>query len=536
MTVMNDGDDDKAYHFERRQTIETLARVLPDNVIKQAFGHVPRAVQALYYKQCPSLSKLAHSALFTHLILETPERVDRLMQCYPVPDTIAGYVEYLEIPGALRPGAREYITKLIQLSLNINKLKVGLRDTDDDKQYIVDPATPHRIRTLIVGGAHENRDSDIVKAPVIKLSELDRFPNLTTLHWWPVDPRLGSVQHLLREFDRRYPDLKFLLVPWSDNLDATPWCCPPRFPNLKHLTFRFNHHSQINVTEFVKCLRFYYERGIDVQIGSGCGMEIAKWLDKMYYEIYQQSITKGWAADDMFRWVIQNNYRWHLLKLTDLKLPSMKQALYEAIRRVDCSDGGGLRIEVDLTHGELPDILKRNVEHLRLQIPQKNIHPNRIREILTLNPRLKVLFIAMHIVHHGGSYDGNCTVNKIPLIPKQDVARHSGQRCTIPGFELKYALRRRDEAPISQIWRWYNHDRRGRHVAKHLPQLNVFDIAEADWTDQLRERYYKWENEIKGWFDLNKRLLSIAIILNTDVNKFGTMEAYWCSCNEKEYS
>ena len=59
-------------------------------------------------------------------------------------------------------------------SLNVNTLKVGLRDTDDDKQYIVDPATPHRIRTLIVGGAHENRDSDIVKAPVIKLSEICR--------------------------------------------------------------------------------------------------------------------------------------------------------------------------------------------------------------------------------------------------------------------------------------------------------------------------------------------------------------------------
>jgi hypothetical protein len=59
--------------------------------------------------------------------------------------------------------------------LNVNTLKVGLRDTDDDKQNIVDPATRHRIRgTLIVGGAHENRDSGIVKAPVIKLSELCR--------------------------------------------------------------------------------------------------------------------------------------------------------------------------------------------------------------------------------------------------------------------------------------------------------------------------------------------------------------------------
>lgn len=535
---MNDEiDDNIEYHIKHRQTIEAIAKALPPSVVKQALGHIPRAQQALLFKECPSLSELAHAALFTNLLLESRDRVDRLMECHPDPATIAGYVEFLSIPGALGPKAHEYISKLIQLAFYLQKLKVGLRDTLESEQYIPDPPQGHRIRTLIVGEQHP-REKDVAMAPVIKLSELDRFPYLTQLHWYPVDPRIGSVQYVFKHINHRYPTLKYLQLPWSDYLDQTPWQCLPAFHNLKHLTFRFTHDSQINVTEFVKCLRVFYERGMDVQVGSGCAIEIARWLDQMYTEVYNQSITNGWRADEMLRWVIQNNRRYHLLKLTELSPPDMKRAMFEAIRHLNCSDGTGIGMEIDLIYGELPDILKRNLRYLRLQVNALNINANQIPTILQSNPRLASLVVAQHVIHHGGSYDGNCTFNRIPLLPKQDVARHSGQRSTLPGFELKYILRRdSDTGKISQQWRWYPRVRRGqRLVATELTQLNVFDISEADWTDQLRDRLYKWENEVKGWFDMSPRLMSIVKVLNTDRNKFGRLEKYWCTCNEKEYS
>jgi hypothetical protein len=312
------------------------------------------------------------------------------------------------------------------------------------------------------------------------------------------------------------------------------------FTKLKHLTIRFNHYSQVSLPEFVKCLRVFYHRGLPVKIGSGCAIETVKWLDDMYHEVYRQEVAMGYAPDKMLGWLIQNNCKWHLLKLTDLPSKDMIHAMHDGIRHVKGSEHQLLRMEIDLNHGPLPDfLLTGNLEYLRLQVNAQNIDPRRIQQIVSANPKLRKLIVGQHVVHHGGSYDGNCTFNKVPLIPKQDVARHSGNRSTLPGFELKFLVTRDTDFPhkIGKLWRWYHARGRGRNrSARDLFDLNVFDIPASEWTEALLGRLQKWENEIKGWLDLCPKLESIVIVLNTDQNKFGRMETYWCTCNEKEYS
>lgn len=529
-------DDETEFHLKHRRTIDAIAHTLPDNVLKQVLGYVPRAQQYLLLTKCRPLSIIAHASLYSHLKLENRERVDRLMACRPNPDEVAPDVEFLEIPGSLLSPAREYIARLIQRAGNLEKLKVGYRDSNDSNlKFIPDPPEHHHIRTLIVG--EHSRDPLTDRDRLIHLSELSRFPYLTQLHWCPIDVRIGSVQSVFATIHHYCRHLNFLQMPWSNRLDKTPWESLPSFENLRRLTIRFEHNSQIDLIDFVKFLRMFYERNVAVQVGSGCAVETVKWLQDLYFEVFCQELNTGYPPHEMLRWIIQNN-RGHLLKLTDLPSPAMRQAMYDAIRQVDCSDGDGLRIEIDLTYGELPDILRRNLRYLRLQVNRQNVSPNHIPEIIRSNPRMTSIIVAKHVVHHGGSYDGNCTHTKVPLIPRQNVARHSGQRSTVPGFELKYRLRR-DENGISQIWRSYPSARRGPPPLKSdLTKLNVFGVSnfvEQEWSEPLLKRLHAWENEIKGWFDLSSKLMSIGIVLNTDQNKFGRVEKYWCTCNENDH-
>lgn len=463
------------------------------------------------------------------------------MACHPDPDKIAGDIESLEIPGALASPAREYIARLVQRAPYLERLKVGRQDSNDPNiLYIPDPAPTHQVRTLIVGEHSRVLITD--KDRIIELSELMRFPCLTQLHWYPIDPRIGSVQHVITTIYHLCPYLKFLQVPWSNRLDKTPWDALPMFPHLKHITFRFDHDSKISMREFIQCLREFYIRDIPVKVGSGCAVETRKWLNDMYEEIFVHEYKNGFSPEKLLRWVIQHN-RGHLLKLTEI--PSdMKEAMYEAIRNLDCSDGEGLRLEVDLTPDEIPKILKQNLRYLRQQVNRQKINPAYIPEILECNPNLRSVIVAVHVVHHGASYDGDCTYNKVPLIPGQDEARKSGgaQRFTIPAFELKYRLvRDLDTGEIMQTWRSYPRGRRGgpAPTAEQLPKLNVFgrmNWVEQEWSPGLLDRLSRWENEIKGWFDCCPHLKDIGIILNTDSQKFGRVEKYWCTCTENEFA
>jgi hypothetical protein len=526
--------------------VHPLLPNLPPIVLKQILGYASRSHQYSILKECKSktLSEVAKAALYTYLLLESPERVYRLMKCQPDPSEIAGFIEWLAIPDGLDPPAREYIAKLIKGARYIEILKVGsVKSHDSSAPYIPDPPERSHLRTLFVAaplrpGEHA-RDPITADDRMVDLSELARFPYITQLHWCPIDPRIGSVQDVLTTIDNYCPRLKFLEAPWSDRLDRTPWTSLPPFKHLVHMGFRFDHDSQINVPEFVECLREFYRRGIAVKVGSGCKFETHKWKNELFKEIFVQEIRYGNPPVDMLRWVIQNNRNSNTIQLNELRLRDLKVAVHEAIRGVDDSDGGTFAIETDLASGGVPDILKRNLRYLCLLVNRQNIDPHHIPGIIGLNGKLNSLIVAIHVDHHGGSYDGNCTFNRIPLLPNQDVARNSGLRTTIPGIELKYRIRRDPRTGnISQSWRSYPSGRRGPPPsAAELNHLNVFGSAhfiEQEWSEPLLNRLHRWEDEIKSWLDRNPRLHTITMVINTVHEKFGRLERYWCTCHEPE--
>jgi hypothetical protein len=526
--------------------IDPLRPSLPPIVLKQILGYSSRANQYSILKECKSktLSEVATAALYTYLLLESPERVHRLMKCQPDPSEIAGFVEWLAVPDALDPPAREYIAKLIKGARNVEILKIGsVKSNDSSSQYIPDPPERSRLRTLFVAaplrpGEH-SRDPVSIEDRIVDLSELSRFPYITQLHWCPVDPRIGSVQQVLAAIDDHCPRLKFLEAPWSDRLDQTPWASLPPFKHLVHMGFRFDHDSQINVPEFVKCLREFYRRGIAVKVGSGCRFETHKWKNELFKEIYVQEIRYGDPPVDMLRWVIQHNRNFNIIQLNEFRSKELKTAVNEAMLQVDDSDGGTFAIETDLTPGGVPDILKRNLRYICLVVNRQNIDPHHIPDIIESNSKLASIIVAIHVKHHGGSHDGNCTVNKIPLLPNQDVARNSGFRSTIPGIELKYRVQRDPRTGrVSQLWRSYPSVRRGPPPSSaELNHLNVFGSAnfvEQEWSETLLNRLHKWEDEIKSWLGRNPKLRTITVVINTVHEKFGRLERYWCTCHEQE--
>lgn len=217
--------------------------------------------------------------------------------------------------------------------------------------------------------------------------------------------------------------------------------------------------------------------------------------------------------------------------------------MIEAIEQVDCLNDNGLHVEIDLHHHPLPDFLiQRKLKWARLQNNRENVPIDHIPSIIRSNPQLRSLIIPLHVQHHGSTYDGNCTRSDVPILPGQNETRNDGhrgsQRFTIPGIELKYELRR-VRGVITQKWKSYPSVRRGPPpVSELLPDLNVFGLTnppEMEWTPELLKRLHAWEDEIKGWFGLNERLGAIAIIINTDQEKFGRVEKYWCTCNDNGY-
>jgi hypothetical protein len=527
----NYSEEELRRYRKHRALIDVIAAALPDNVLKRALEILPGNQLFYIVTGCRALSPVAKAALYSYLILEDRSRVDRLMAGNPDPDVIAGYIEFLVIPGALTSPAKEYVERLIAKALNIYGLKVAKLDSMDPNVPgfpTVRTAIAMQLRVLHVG---EHVNLPITNdMPIRSLKCLQPFVNITELHWNPVDPRLGPLQSLLKEILQSCPRVIWLSVPWTDQYAPEAL---PVFQQLKHLTFRFDHNSQIDLDMFVRCLRTLHNRNIAVQVGSGCAMETINWLQQLYSSVWRQQHQYQRDPVELLGWLMRNN-RGHLLKLTDHKYGSeIYKDMYRAIRTLDHSDDARLRwsrIEDNLpNNASAPIFTVDYIRYLRLQVNRENIEPQRLEQILRTNKGLQSLVVAMHISDYNSrSYKGKCTYNQIPLLPGLS------ERYTMPAFEIVYHVSRDVEMGFVQRWRAHARSRRDPSAeASKLPELNIFNTPNwtpPEWTPELLTRLEKWETEVKGWFDICPRLKRVAFVLNTNYDKFGSIERYWCTC------
>ena len=370
-----------------------------------------------------------------------------------------------------------------------------------------------------------------------------------------MDPRLGNMHSLLARVDSLCPQLEYLQIGWNNVVDipmsnsayvSALQSLLPLFNHLKHITFRFDHKSVINVPVFVYYLRAFYHRGVAVKVNS-CAVESVRWRMDMYDELCRQGQLYEYSKIPLLTWTIQNN-RHHLIILNANNVqPQLKEAMLSALEDVSFRDGSHLRLQIELVkYMTLPPILlSGNLKYLRILVNRANIDPIYIPAILEANPHLKHLVVVLHVFHCGSSYDGNCTNNKIPLIPGQTGGH------TVPAFDMKYNVRRLDPtSPISgseqdtpsmptlsQKWASYPYSRierkRIENKALTLPELNIFDQPRwqpDNWSPDLLQRVHDFEAEIKGYFTVHPKLSNVSIILNTDPDKFGQVEQYWCCC------
>jgi len=516
-------DQDKKKHYP-------LLLQLPDAILLQIMLKLQPGQLYGILTTCPPLKLHAETALYRHLIVDKRERLDRLIKCQPNPETFAGDVEVLEIPGSLTSPAREYVERLEEYAPHLTSKKVLHRDANDSTiPYITTSRHSHMVRELQVGCYTRERITESDR--FIRFSELARYPNLTRLHWIPVDARLGSVQTVYKQINSYCINLEVLELPWCDRIDDSSWDSLPTFPNLRLLIWHFSHCSRINLTQFIRCLRTLHSRGIATQVGSGCDRETALWLSDLYRRIQDTS-------PDMLHWILKNNPK-HLVK--SYNLPSAeKDALFRAMSHVDYDPEHdcGLRLDADLTPGPLPDILlSGHLQYVRLIVNRTNIDRSHIPNILRANPHLRSLVVAVHIVHHGGTYDGNCTYAKVPLLPGQDVVRRPGSISTIPGVELMFRVRKDDPSSMppkgrkKRLREWRRLDGGKVVAADRLPELDVRGVRGC-WDEALLTRLDVWEREVKAWFELSPNLATIGVILNTDREKFGNLESYYCACDE----
>ena len=213
--------------------------------------------------------------------------------------------------------------------------------------------------------------------------------------------------------------------------------------------------------------------------------------------------------------------------------------MYDAVGRVHRADGLGLRLQIELTRNEIPDILLQGqISYLRLLITQENIDGGWIPKIIKANPRLRALLIAIHVSHHGSTSNGNCAFNKIPIIPGLHAKRNS-QLHTYPPYELVYSVKDKDKASVKQSWAAYTRSRRGpTDTAEKLDGVNVFENPNwppQEWDEASLARCTSWEDEVKGWCALSEGLDLIKVALNMDTQKFGRFEPYWCTDRPNYY-
>jgi len=523
----------------------TIARNLPDTLVAQIFGYLSLPELKCFLRcKAPcsngrTVSDVANIVLYKDVRVDTKERLESLRRGHPNPEAFAYLVENLSIPGFATGEMRGYLSAILANGSGVRRLAVGngvdypISAADSlNTRYIPDVPNRTNIRSLTIG--RMRREAITASDPFVDLIELSRFPNLAELKWITLDFRLGSVQQILKDIHRHCPNLKVLQTPWVNRLDDTPWSSLPYYRNLELLMFRFPHGVRIDVRRMYDCLTEFWVRGVAVQLGDrGCNMDIVKWLDELYNTIFREESARGENPAKMFQWLLQKN-RHKLIKTTEL-YPGTMPKMYEALANVDASDDDGLGLEIEITRNALPPFVSPNSRHLRLLNTRVNVDPQSIRNLISSNPRLTTLGIAVHVQHHGTSYDGNITSAKVPLVPGQNVVRSSGIRTTIPGFEIRYyVIRDPKTGALAQQWKSFTSER-VKPSATELPNLNIFNVSNfvpEEWTEELLTRLHRWEREIKAYFDLNPALRKVFIILNTDRQKFGRFESL-CSCAKR---
>ena len=502
---------------------------LPDTVVHQILLKLPYAQLYEIISTCPPLKLLAETALYNHVIVDKRDLLDRLMKSRPNPESIAADVKILEIPGSLTSPAKEYIERLEEYAPHLVSKTVVCHPNANDSSIPFLTTSRHSpmLRELQVGCNNREGITNIDRP--IPFSELASYPNLRRLHWLPVDRRVGSIQQIFRQIHKHCPDLELLELPWNDRIDNTPWDTLPTFTNLRRIKWHFNHFAKINLRQFVQCLRALHLRNIPTQVGSRCDREAAKWLKDLYEEVHA-------TYPDMLKWVLQNNPQHHV-KAYKLD-PAEKETLFRAICDAEYSPerpNSGLKLDADLVPGPLPEVLvSGKLRYVRLIVNKTNIERDHIPNILRANPYLQSMVVAKHLVHRGGSYDGNCTYAKVPLLPGQDVVRGLGRIHTIPGVELMFRLRRKQDhsSKRTRLREWRRLDGgKSVSVAEYLPDLEIRGVTRGSWDEALLSRLDAWEREVRGWFDLNPSLQTIGVILNTDRDKFGNLESYYCACD-----
>jgi hypothetical protein len=524
----------------------TIARLVPDTIVAQILGYLSRPELKCFLRfkaLCSNgrtVSEVANIVLYRDINADTPEAFERLRNGNPDPKVIACLVNALSIPGFTTQGNRDYVSTLLAYGPSIRRLCIGNqidypRLASLSTRYIPDVPKCHNIRSLTIGKPRRNPIS--AAEPFVDFKELAVFPNLTELRWITLDVRLGSVQQVLRDIHSHCPNLTILQAPWTNRLDQTSWSSLPNYTDLKRLDFRFDHGVRIDVQRMYEFLTEFRMRGIGVRLGDrNCMQDIVKWMPNLYETICREECARGETDCGMFEWLFQTNHH-KLIKTTELDGRTTEKML-EALEKVDASDGDGLGIEIYLTRKPLPGFISPNVTHLRLLNDRQNIPAGTIPKIIARNPHLVELGVAVHVEHHGSSSYGTVTAAKVPVVPRQNAFRNSGDRragslTTIPGFSIRLTLTRDERNAIKQQWRSDMFTQRcQRTTAKELPDLNIFNEAgwvPEEWTEDLLTRTRQWQDEVRGWLALNPALKKVYVILNTDRQTFGTFENK-CPC------
>jgi len=346
------------------------------------------------------------------------------------------------------------------------------------------------------------------------------------------DARLGPLDVILQKIKPLYPNVERMAVPWSDV--AGDWESLPVFEGLQRLTIQFKRQSQINVSELVRCLRVFYSRDEHIKLGLSCAAETINWLDSLYVEIINQQTLLRQSPVEMLKWVMRDNPH-HLVKLNNSS--ARKNAiLCNAIRETE-SPRGGRRLEIGLNRDPLQDIIfKGDISYLRCVINRENVPANYIPDIICANPSLTAPLIVLHVQHDGPLSEGSCTTARLPLLPGQNEVRNFGQRIqrvTTPGVEMSFLVSKDDKGVVEKKWTAYPAVRRGKYPsAEQLYDLNVFGgpNPRMHWTTEKLERLRLWEEEVTSWLHLKDGVKKIKVVINTDSEKFGRFETYWCKC------
>jgi hypothetical protein len=532
---------------QKPPVIATIARLLPDTIIAQILDYLsrPELMPFLHSKVLCSngrtVSEVAYIVLYRDVQVDTPTAFEILRNGNPDPKVFAYLVNKLTIPGFTTEDNRDYLSSLLAYGSGIRHLCIGSQidypisyPASLNTRYIPDVPKYHSIRSLTIGKRRRERIGPT--EPCVDFKELAAFPNLTELQWMTLDSRLGSVHQVLHAIHRYCPNLKILLAPWTDKMDHTSWSSLPPFIHLKTVQFRFDHGVRLDVRSVYKCLTEFWMRGVDVKLGEElCNQDVLRWMPGLYDTIFREESARGERDGRMYTWLFQAN-RHKLIKTTELDSRT-SQKMLEALEKVDASDEYGLPIEIHFTRKPLPRFISPNATVLRLLNVCENISPNEVPKIISSNPHLKELGVAVHVEHCGSSSNGTVTAAKVPIIPGQNVFRNSGDRrslTTVPRYSIRFTLTKEKDNTIKQQWKSETNIQHGRNrpTAKELHDLNIFNSADwvpQEWTEDLLMRTRKWEDEIRGWFACNPNLEKVFVILNTDRRTFGIFENK-CPC------